>query len=56
MALAASGAQAMESVTDGDSNLVTKPLMGRWSWSLGGESRKLTAGNGGSDGEIGFIS
>ena len=24
---------------DGESNLVTEPSLGRWSWSLGGESR-----------------
>ena len=42
--------------SDGESNLVTEPWLGRWSWSLGGEFRKSTAGTGGSSGEIGVSS
>ena len=33
--------------SDGESNPVTKPWLERWSWSLGGESRKSIAGTGG---------
>ena len=46
MALVVSGAQAVESVTDDEANFVTEPWLGRWSWSIGSESRKTTAGTG----------
>ena len=34
--------------SDGESILVAEPWLGRWSWSLGAESRKSIAGTGGS--------
>ena len=38
--------------SEDESKLVTKPWLGRWSWSLGGESRK----DRGSGGETAFSS
>ena len=40
--------------SDGESNPVMEPWLGRWSWSLGGEFRKWTAGPKGSGDEIWF--
>ena len=43
--------------SDCESNLMTEQWLGRWSWSLGDESRKSIAGTRGiSGGEIGFSS
>ena len=41
---------------DGEWNLGTEPWLGRWSWGLGGESRRSTAGTGVSGGKIDFSS